>query len=103
MTLTEYEQVRAWVAAFAREVDRAAATAAITLRRWIAFWKMPYERPCEVDLPPLPGPDGRSQPASPSASGCCCSLAPSTEGQPDPSDDFLDRYSVHLDEFVRGV
>ena len=63
MTLTEYEQVRASVAAFAREVDRAAATAAITLRRWIAFWKMPYERPCEVDLPPLPGPDGRSQPA----------------------------------------
>jgi len=62
MTLTEYEQVRAWVAAFAREVDRAAATAAITLRRWIAFWKMPYERPCEVDLPPPRA--GRQIPAS---------------------------------------
>jgi hypothetical protein len=30
--------------------SRVAATAAITSRRWSAFWKIPYERPCEVDV-----------------------------------------------------
>jgi hypothetical protein len=38
--------------------SRAAATAATTFLRWIAFWKIPYERPCEVDLSPLRGRDG---------------------------------------------
>ena len=36
----------------------AAATAAITFRRWIAFWKIPYDRPCEVEAAPLRGRDG---------------------------------------------
>jgi len=38
----------------------AAATAAITFRRWSAFCKIPYERPCEVDVPPLRGRSGLS-------------------------------------------
>jgi hypothetical protein len=42
----------------------AAATAAITFLRWIAFWKIPYERPCEVDVPPpgaeTVGPDANA-------------------------------------------
>src|SRR6188472_2942937 len=35
--------------------SRAAVTAATTFRRWIAFWKIPYDRPCEVEVPPSRG------------------------------------------------
>jgi hypothetical protein len=32
--------------------SRAAAKAATTFLRWSAFWKIPYERSCEVDAAP---------------------------------------------------
>src|SRR4030095_11620871 len=40
--------------------SRAAASAATTFLGWIAFWKIPYDRPCEVDAAPSSGPDGTS-------------------------------------------
>jgi hypothetical protein len=35
----------------------AAATAAITFLRWSAFWKIPSDRPAEVDVPASLGPE----------------------------------------------